>query len=286
MLEEEIVIKASDGYGLSAIRRITSKKRKGIIQIHCGTGIPQLLYSNFAKFLTENGYDTLTFDYRGIGKSAPKSLKGFKASLSDWGNKDMTGILDWITANYPDDKKIIMAHSMGGQLIGLMKNNDMIDQVFLIASSTGYWLDMSFPYKLMLPPVWFLFIPLNASIFGYVNAKKIRQGENLPKGVALEWRDWCVNPNYFEDQFKKARTPLYFDQLNAPLTSIQVTDDPIANKVTANKILKYYTNSEISIRVISPEKLNVRKIGHTGFFSRKFKDPLWKNLLGTIIKNH
>lgn len=32
--------------------------------------------------------------------------------------------------------------------------------------------------------------------------KKIGQGENLPKGVALQWRMWCINPNYFDDHFK------------------------------------------------------------------------------------
>jgi predicted alpha/beta hydrolase len=35
--------------------------------------------------LTECGYFTLTYDYRGIGNSKPESLKGFQANLEDWG---------------------------------------------------------------------------------------------------------------------------------------------------------------------------------------------------------
>lgn len=284
-MNQNIQIKATDGYNLSATIRKTNRKRKGVIQINCGTGIPQVVYSNFAQHLTDSGYDTLTFDYRGIGTSAPKSLKGFDANLRDWGQKDMTGVFSWINQHYPADKKIVIGHSMGGQQIGFMKNNHAIDQIILIASSTGYWWDMSFPYKVMMPPLWFLFIPITTRTYGYANAKKIRQGQNLPKGVALEWRKWCINPNYFEDDFNKTITPEYFKQVKAPIKSIQIADDPIANKVTANKILKYYDNSEIDVELIKPTDLNVEKIGHTGYFSRKFKDSLWDKLVDDLILN-
>ncbi|GAB4234632.1 MAG: alpha/beta fold hydrolase [Ekhidna sp.] len=279
MNENRSYINTSDGYLIAATIRTTLKKRKGVIMINCGTGIPQDVYSNFATFLTENGYDTITYDYRGIGASAPESLKGFKANLEDWGRCDMTSIFDWVIDSYPNDKKIIIGHSMGGQLVGLMANNDKIDQLFLIASSTGYWLDMSFPYKMVLPPLWFIFIPFTISINGYAKAKKIKQGEDLPKGVALQWKKWCTDPSYFEKDFASSDLPLYYDQLEAPINAIQIADDPIANKVTANKILKYYTNAYKIIEVIHPKDLQVSRIGHTGFFSRRFKDSLWYRLL-------
>jgi hypothetical protein len=31
--------------------------------------------------------------------------------------------------------------------------------------------------------------------------------------------------------------------------------------------------------------MGVKKIGHTGFFSRKFKDTLWNRLKGDIERN-
>ena len=286
MNEQCITIPAKDGYQLSAILREPKTTRKAVVQIHCGTGIPQRLYSNFAIYLTENGYTTLTFDYRGIGKSKPKTLSGFGATLRDWGQKDMTGVFNWVLEKYPNDKKIIAAHSMGGQMIGLMENNNKIDQLFLIASSTGYWKDMSSPYKWILPPMWFLFIPLSTGYYGYANSKKIKQGENLPKGVALEWRKWCINPNYFEDEFGKTLHPLYFDQINVPLKSIQISDDPIANNITSNKLLNYYKNAAITIDKVSPKELGVNKIGHFGYFSRKFKKTLWNKLIIDMDKGY
>ncbi|MFY9243647.1 MAG: alpha/beta fold hydrolase [Polaribacter sp.] len=282
----QINIKVKDGYNLVATLREPLKYKKRVfVQIHCGTGIPQKLYANFAKYLTENGFTTLTFDYRGIGKSKPASLKNFDAKIRDWGQKDMVGVFDWVIDNFPDYKKVIVAHSLGGQMVGLMRNNNKINQLYLIASSTGYWRDMNSPYKWILPPIWFLFIPLSIKIYGFANAKKIKQGENLPKGVALEWRNWCINPTYFENEFDKTLSPLYFNKLKAPIKSIQILDDPIANEVTIGKLLDYYSNAKITKEKINPRDLGARKIGHVGYFSRKFKNTLWSNLVKDINNN-
>lgn len=282
MIETSLNIPAKDGFQLSAVLREPKPKSKGFVQLHCGTGIPQTLYANFAKYLSVNGYTTLTFDYRGIGGSRPKSLKGFEAYIRDWGQKDMVGVLDWVHENYPKQRKIVVAHSMGGQMIGLMENNHRIEELFLIASSTGYWRDMSTPFRWLLPPFWFLYIPSSIALFGYVPAKNIGQGEDLPKGVAQEWKHWCVHPDYFESEFGKTLQPLYFDQLRIPLKSIQISDDPIANTITSNKLLDYFVNAPITIEQVKPSDVGVERIGHAGFFSRRFESTLWAKLLNDI----
>ena len=284
-MAQNIFIEARDGFKLSSIIRRPNSKIKGVIQINCGTGIPQNLYFNLANYLTESGYVTVTYDYRGIGNSKPESLKGFQANLEDWGRLDMTSVFDWIDNEFPSERKIIIGHSMGGQLVGLMDNYDKIDTLILIASSTGYWKDMSSPFKWLMPPLWFLLIPSLVAFYGYANAKKLGQGENLPKGVALQWRDWCINPSYFDEHFKKSNKELFYDKFQIPIKSIQIQDDPIANKITANKLIGYYKNAKIEVEEINPQTMGVKKIGHTGFFSRKFKDTLWNRLKEDIERN-
>lgn len=276
---KNIKIPARDGYQLSATLFKPQSESKGFVQIHSGTGIPQKLYANFANHLAENGYTALTFDYRGIAASGPKNLKNFEAKISDWGKLDMAGVLDWATTNFPDQKKMVIAHSMGGQMIGLMDNHAVIDKLFLIASSTGYWKDMSSPYKWLPAFFWYFFIPLHTNLFGYVNAEKIKQGENLPKGIALQWRKWCTHPNYFELDFENDLSPNFFDKIDTPITAIQIQDDPLANKVTSNKLLQYYSNAPIEVQEVIPNEYGVDKIGHTGYFSRKFKNSLWEKMV-------
>ena len=283
-MHQDILIEARDGFKLSATVRRPLGKIKAVIQLNSGTGIPQKLYANLASFLTNHGYVTITYDYRGIGQSSPPTLQGFQSTIEDWGILDMTSVFDWVIREFPSEKKILIGHSMGGQLVGLMDNYQKIDKLILIASSTGYWRDMSAPYKWLMPPLWFLVIPLSIKFYGYANAKNLRQGENLPKGVAIQWRNWCINPTYFEDHFQQSNTRLFFDKLRIPLKSIQISDDPIANEITANKLLTYYKNAHIEVEKISPEKLGVKKIGHAGFFSRKFSDTLWENLKTDLEK--
>lgn len=282
MNAREIKIPARDGYLLNAKLFEPTSDSKGFVQIHCGTGIPQKLYGNFASFLASEGYTAVTFDYRGIAESAPKNLKNFKAKISDWGQLDMAGVLDWAKENYPDQKKIVAAHSMGGQMVGLMDNHADIDHIFLIASSTGYWRDMSHPYKWLPAFFWYILIPLHIKIYGYANAMKIKQGENLPKDVALQWRKWCINPNYFDSEFAENKTPLFFDKIKTPIKAIQIADDPLANKKTSNKLLTYFSKATIDIKELRPQNLGVKKIGHTGFFSRRFKSSLWSEFIDDI----
>ena len=279
---ENLKIPARDGYLLSARLFVPTQPSKGFVQIHSGTGIPQKLYANFARFLAENGFTALTFDYRGIAASAPELLEESDAKISDWGKLDMPGVFDWVLKNFPNQKKIIAAHSMGGQMVGLMDNYKDIDQLFLIASSTGYWWDMSSPYKWLPAFFWYFFIPIHTKMFGYVNAMKVKQGENLPKGVALQWRKWCTDKNYFKSDLEGELRPVFYDKITFPIKSIQIQDDQLANKKTSNKLLKYYKNAPIEVEVIKPNDLGVDKIGHTGFFSRKFKNSLWTKIAGEM----
>ena len=98
--KNRITIKADDGYELSALAHVPRDLAAGrpVTIIASATGVPQSYYSRFATFLAESGRPSLTFDGRGIARSAPKSLKGFPARFRDWGILDFPGVLDWATA--------------------------------------------------------------------------------------------------------------------------------------------------------------------------------------------
>lgn len=276
MKEREVRITAEDGLQLSAMLREPTGTPIGFIQINSGTGIPQRFYSHFAAYLTGKGYVTVTFDYRGIGQSKPMKLRGFKATNFEWGELDMTAILDWGIDHYPGLEKIVIGHSIGGQLIGVMKNADRIDRTYIIASGTGFWKDMPMGLlKMMMPILWNVYIPLTTTICGYGAAKKIKQGENLPKGVALQWRKWCTSENYWESDFNNSINAKSFENLSGSLTSISFTDDKIISEKAKNHLLGYYKNVSKEIKVISPKDIGINQIGHFGFFSRKSKE-LWK----------
>jgi predicted alpha/beta hydrolase len=47
------------------------------------------------------GYLAATFDYRGIGESAPATLRGFQVDIRDWATQDCPAVVEFIKARTP-----------------------------------------------------------------------------------------------------------------------------------------------------------------------------------------
>jgi predicted alpha/beta hydrolase len=273
-MEKKITINSKDGFPLGALL-IENSNPKGIVMMNGGTGIKKEFYLKFCRYVASKGYTVVLYDYRGIGESKPLTLRGFEAYMREWGEKDMVGVLNWISVNYPKIPIYVFAHSMGGQLIGLMENHHLIKKIVTIGSSVGYWKIFPAPFKYFCAFIWYFFVPLSSSLYGYVPVQKIRQGENLPKGVAKEWADWCKNKEYFSPFFGKTIEKQYFKEINTPIDAIWFSDDPIANDNTVPPLIEYYSNTNIQRHRIEPQQIQQKFIGHFGFFSSKVGSLLW-----------
>ena len=100
--------------------------------INSATAVPRKIYRGFASYLAHRGCAVMTYDYRGIGDSRrpamvgynqPKSLVGFKASMSDWAALDVTAAVRWMRERYTTLPLAYVGHSFGGQALGLLENN-------------------------------------------------------------------------------------------------------------------------------------------------------------------
>lgn len=281
MKEAKIKISTADNYSLSAIY-IRPENVRGAVQINAATGTKKEFYLNFARYLAQHGLAVLLYDYRGIGESAPRKLKGFRANLRTWAVQDMTAAFDWLKRHHPEAPSFILGHSMGGQLIGLMHNATRADGLILVGSSVGYWPRLPFPSNLLYFFIWYMLQPLAVRIAGYLPASKIGIGEDLPAGVAEEFRQWCTSPGYLADFFGKTIPQQYYDQLRQPLLSLVPTDDNIAGRRSVPPLLRLYKNAGIEQCWVSPREIGKQKIGHFGLFSRRFKQQIWPLMLDFV----
>ncbi|MBK7081777.1 MAG: alpha/beta fold hydrolase [Betaproteobacteria bacterium] len=124
---------------------INSEARDAVALINAGAGIDSRYYERFASYLAEAGIPTLVYDYRGIGRSRPQSMRGFEASVEEWGSKDCAAVLDWLAERFPGARRIVIGHSVGGFLTGFARNGHLIDHMVLVGAHTGYWGDYA-PY--------------------------------------------------------------------------------------------------------------------------------------------
>src|SRR4030095_2776380 len=123
-------------------------------------GVTQSFSRRFAEWLAARGYLAATFDYRGIGQSAPAKLRGYQIDIRDWATQDCPAVIEFIKTRAPQVPLHWVGHSLGGQLLGLIPNRERIDRVITIATGNGYWGENSWQTKRFVWWLWFVVVPL------------------------------------------------------------------------------------------------------------------------------
>ncbi|HYD79254.1 MAG TPA: alpha/beta fold hydrolase [Paucimonas sp.] len=279
---EAIELITTDGIRLSATRFAPEGKPKAVIVLSAAMGVGQDFYEPFARFLAEQDLAVLTFDYRGMGRSLPpafrRSLRGFRADLFDWAERDYNAALHAAKAWQPDVPLFVVGHSLGGQLPGLLPDNHLIDGIVTVAAGSGYWRENVPRLKRFVWFFWYFAVPVYTRLFGYFPGKKVRKVGNLPKGVIFQWAQWCKSPHYVVDA---AGSPIRdgFDKLRIPILSMSFTDDEMLSKRNIDSLHDFYRNAAVERRYIGPQDAGGKRIGHFGFFRTQFRDTLWQQAL-------
>ena len=251
-----------------------------VLIIASATGVKQEYYSKFARYLENNGITVITFDYNGIGRSLKKPIKEIQTNAADWGRKDIESIIQFVIHNYPQSKKVILGHSIGGQLIGLAKSSKQLDKVILVATQSGYWKYWRGFARFKMWLNWYVLFPFLINIFGYLKSKKISGMENLPKNVANQWRNWGKNHNYiFGDNSIKET---YYEELETNVTAYSIDDDDFAPKEAVEWMANRYKNAKRKSVHLNPSDFQAKKIGHFGVFKEGFKNSIWIEILAEI----
>jgi predicted alpha/beta hydrolase len=271
----DIQIPARDGFALSATLFMPEPEatpRAGIV-INSATGVHRRFYARFATFLAEQrGFAVLTYDYRGIADSRPQRLRTFKARMRDWPAQDMPAVLEWMRATVAPGRLILIGHSSGGNLIGLIPNLSLVDAAVLIGAQLGYWRHWPARIRYGMAVLWYVLVPAFSRTLGYIPSW-LGAGQHWPHGIALELARWCRHPEFlFGDPSLDASRYATFD---APILACSFTDDPHATRTACEHLLARFQRARITHRHIAPKDLGIRRIGHFGFF-RQPCAPLWE----------
>lgn len=283
----KISVPAIDGFPLQAQLWAHEVEESGhlppVVIINSATSVQSRYYSRFANFLHAYGFNVITYDYRGIGGSKPKRMRGFNASWLDWGTKDFEGVLQFVHTRFKGHAIQVVAHSVGGFLIGMAPSNVLIQRVFTMGSQYAYWRDYARHKRFAMYLRWHIVMPALTAIFGYFPGKWLGWLEDTPRGVV---RDWAAPEPRFEEIYKSGPQALTaderqqlvatFTQLTAPTLALSVTDDEFGTIAAIHRLLGYFTNSRSIHLRIGPEALGQTSIGHFAFFNSVYEDTLWR----------
>ncbi len=279
---EPLRIPARDGYPLAAMLFRPAAPNGRAVQIHAAAGVKQEYYTPFAAYLAGRGFTVLTFDYRGVGRSLNGHPRALDARMRDWALLDAAGVLDFLEKHSHQERLLAVGHSFGGQSFAIMPGNERLAAALAVASQSCYWRHWRGPAR---TGIWLLthaLLPAATRACGYFPGALLRQGENLPAGVALEWAGWCKDPKYLVGALGLEERAARF---KVPLRLIAMADDRLyAPRAAAEALLELYPAAQHELVWLQPGDIGAERIGHFGFFRERFRDSLWRDAADWLEK--
>lgn len=278
---QTLELNTPDGTRLAASHFAPAGAARAAVLIAPAMGVRQDYYADFAAWLAGQGYHALTFDYRGMGRSRPEGLRSLReldADLFDWAD-DTDAAIAHLLAQAPGLPLLVVGHSLGAQLAGMLRHRDRIAGLVSVAAGSGYWRDNAPPLKRMVLYFWHVLVPLATWACGYFPGARLRKVGDLPRGVILQWRRWCLNPRYHvgaEGEVLRAR----FAEARFPVVALSMTDDELMTERGTRVLIDCYENAPRELHRIAPQDAQVRRIGHFGFFRAQFEATLWTRVTG------
>lgn len=251
-----------------------------VIIVQGATAVPHQFYRRFAHYMQAQGVSTLTYDFRGIGVSAPASLRGCKVRCSDWGLYDIPASINWVNTNLQPDKIYLVGHSAGGQQAGLIDNPDAVDAMVTVCAQSGYWAYQGGAEKQRVRMMVTVGLPLVSRLVGYFPWSRFASGCDLPKEVALQWARWCRHPDYL---FSDESLPLQrYNNFKAPVLAYSIDDDNWGTAVSVDALMKR-AYSNVDRQHLVPSEFGIDKLGHMGYF-RQGSEVLWQRALDWLLR--
>ena len=276
-----IRLNTADGWQLKAHLYGKVETARATVVVNSALGIKQEYYALFAAWLAEHNCLVLTYNYRGNGCSGAQQLRGLDASITDWGRYDFATAVEYLRKTAPTLPLLCIGHSVGGQLLGLLPNNQRIAGLYAVCSQVGYWGLWSGVERWRAWSLFFVLIPLLTTCFNYFPGSRLGMSD-IPTGVAREWARWCRSREYMCDTNDKSTRELFASYRGQALFLSMYDDTVYAPRQTVDALATMHKNANVKRIHIEMSAVNGRAVGHFGFFRTASGLYLWPNVLQWI----
>jgi len=249
--------------------------------VHPATATPQGFYASFAGYLAENGIATITYDYRGTGRSGhPRDHRDL--GMRDWIGADGPAVAAFARERFAGLPQLALGHSLGGHIIALGSAGDDLAASVIVASHLATV--RAIPGRLeraRVRLILHLLGPAFGRLLGYVPASRLGLGEDLPAAAMTEWGDWARLDNYFfDDPSMRARERSA--TVTGAVLAVGASDDPWSIPSRMDALTSHLTSADVERRTYTPADAGVRMIGHHGLLRRSMRDTVWPELLAWL----
>lgn len=151
--------------------------------------------------------------------------------------------------------------------------------------SAAYFNYMPLMYRLQAYFFFYGVTPVSALLKGYVAASALNLMEDLPLGVALEWRDWLTVKDYFFDErfYGKTVPKGAFNAFDFPIHNYHASDDSISTPKNIRNFWAHIQSSAgVTFDTLFPAQVGLNKIDHFGYFKSAMQETLWRDVVSKL----
>ena len=245
------------------------------VVINGATGVLRQYYDGFARFLCHQGFTVLTYDFRGIGGSRQHAPGAPVPTMLHWGQRDMDAALSFFIERHPQLLIKGIGHSIGGQLLGVLPDNNRYHGFLNIASQHIYWKNWPLRDRALTAAFFFGVLPLFYKSVGGL-PKWVLGAEYLPKQVARDWSRFGRNKAYIADEQGQ---PLRqgFSGYRGRMRFYAMADDRrFAPPACVRELEKLFSSADTEVRVLHPHDYDMKAIDHFGFFKKSMHQRAWQ----------
>lgn len=264
-----LTLVTEDGFPLAATRYRARAALRGVVVVAPATGVRMRYYAAFAEFLASQGFEVLTWDWRGIGDSRHEAgWRDRRLTMRAWGERDLTAAIAWAARRDNGAPVLFVGHSFGGQALGLAPNADRVARAVLVTAQHGWLGHWPRRDRLGLRLLWQGVMPFLATTLGRFPSSWFGLGEDLPRGVAHDWAAWGRRREHLGSWGGHAA-------LTLPLLVYSVSDDRFAPPRAVEALVRQYAQANVSLRSLRPAEFGVDALGHWAFFRAGVMTALW-----------
>ena len=251
---------------------------KAAIVLHGATGVPHRYYRHFAAWLAEQGYISLTYDYRDFGKSAKGPLKRSKATMAEWGVLDQSAAQRFLESKVPDVPLWVIGHSLGGLMVPFQCGADRISRLITIASGPVHLRDHPWPYRAVAASFWYGPGAWATRLMGYLPAKALRIGSDLPAGVYWQWRRWCTTRGFYLGDVGRGLPVPDWKAFAGELKVVAIEGDDLVPPAAVWRGMQNYPQASKRQLTLRPSDYGLNNVGHIGVFAAR-NIAIWPSLI-------
>ncbi|MDP7035676.1 MAG: alpha/beta fold hydrolase [Planctomycetota bacterium] len=229
--------------------------------------------SGLASLLASRGFETYRFDFRGHGKSEPRTAKGPDWSYDDIVFRDIPAMIAAVSERHPDLPMGMIGHSLAGHagLVRMGQEPELPVKAF-VALATNIWAPPFEPtvwkrfFKSSILGVWHLL----ARGFGYFPSRRFRIGPaDVSVGMIAQCSGWFRRGGYLA--LDGTDFLMGLRAVKIPVLSVTAEKDRfLAPTKEVDRLMGHLTSSRVEHWVVPGT--------HMSIVCDPMSQPLWRRL--------